>query len=137
MKPKFTERELEAYLDEALAPAEMAAIETQLRQSPELLEQLATVNSRRDAGMHSLGEIWRRHRISCPTREQLGSFLLGVLEQDDADYIQFHIDTVACRACHANLDDLKRRQAESKDSVVVRRRRYFDSSAGYLRQDPH
>ncbi len=135
MKAKFTELELEAYLDEALAPPDMAAIEAELRHSHELVEQLAAINSRRDAGVHSLGEIWRRHRMSCPKREQLGSFLLGVLEQDEADYIQFHVDVVACRACHANLEDLKRRQAESQDSVVVRRRRYFDSSAGYLRQD--
>ncbi len=135
MKPQFTERELEAYLDEALAAPEMAAIETELRRSPELLQQLAEINARRDSGVHSLGEIWRRHRISCPSREQLGSFLLGVLEPDEADYIQFHIDVIACRSCHANLEDLKHRQAESRDSVVGRRRRYFDSSAGYLRRD--
>lgn len=135
MKPQFTERELEAYLDEALTPPEMAAIEAELRRSKELLDQLAGINARRDAGVHSLGEIWCRHRISCPTREQLGSFLLGVLDPDEADYVQFHIDAAACRACHANLEDLKRRQAESQESVVVRRRRYFDSSAGYLRRD--
>ena len=35
--------------------------------------------------------------------------------------------------CHANLEDLRRRQAESNESMVVRRRKYFDSSAGYLR----
>lgn len=134
MKPRFTESELEAYLDEALSASEMAAIETQLRQSPDLLRQLASINSRRDAGMHSLGEIWRRHRISCPTREQLGSYLLGVLEEDEADYVRFHTTIVACRLCHANLEDLKQRQAESKELTTVRRKKYFDSSAGYLRK---
>lgn len=132
MSGQLTAAELEAYLDEALTPAEMARIESQLRQSPELLKVLEEINSRRDAGAHSLGAIWRRHRISCPTREQLGSYLLGVLDDEVVEYIQFHLDVVACRLCHANLQDLKQRQAESSELTVIRRRKYFDSSAGYL-----
>jgi DNA-binding phage protein len=133
MTRQLTDAELEAYLDEALTPEEMAAIEMELRGSSKLLKQLAQIHSRRDAGVHSLGEIWRRHRVSCPTREQMGSFLLGVLDDAEADYIRFHLEVVACRVCHANLEDLRRRQAESNESMVVRRRKYFDSSAGYLR----
>jgi DNA-binding phage protein len=133
MTRQLTDAELEAYLDEALTPEEMAAIEMELRGSTKLLKQLARIHSRRDAGVHSLGEIWRRHRVSCPAREQMGSFLLGVLDDAEADYIRFHLEVVACRVCHANLEDLRRRQAESSESMVVRRRKYFDSSAGYLR----
>jgi DNA-binding phage protein len=133
MTRQLTDAELEAYLDEALTPEEMAAIEMELRGSTKLLKQLARIHSRRDAGVHSLGEIWRRHRVSCPAREQMGSFLLGVLDDAEADYIRFHLEVVACRVCHANLEDLRRRQAESNESMVVRRRKYFDSSAGYLR----
>ncbi len=133
MARQLTESELEAYLDEALTPPEMAEVEAQLRQSPELLKLLASINSRRDAGVHSLGEIWRRHRVSCPTREQMGSFLLGVLDEQQAGYIQFHLDVIACRLCHANLEDLRQRQAESDEMIVVRRKKYFDTSAGYLR----
>jgi len=132
MARQLTESDLEAYLDEALTPAEMAHVEAQLRRSPELLKQLASINSRRDAGVHSLGEIWRRHRISCPTREQMGSFLLGVLDDEQADYLRFHLEVVGCRVCLANLEDLRHRQAESDEIMVVRRRKYFDSSAGYL-----
>ena len=136
MTRQLTDSDLEAYLDEALTPPEMAAIEAELRRSPHLLKQLANINSRRDAGVHSLGEIWRRHRISCPTREQMGSYLLGVLDDEAADYVRFHLDAIACRLCHANLEDLRLRQAESDDMIVVRRKKYFDSSAGYLsRQD--
>lgn len=132
MTRSLTDSELEAYLDEALAPAQMAAIEAELRRSPRLLEQLAKINCRRDAGVHSVGEIWRRHRVSCPTREQMGSYLLGVLDPEQADYIRFHLETVCCRVCVANLEDLRRRQAESQETVVVRRKKYYDSSAGYL-----
>jgi hypothetical protein len=132
MDRELTDSELEAYLDEALSPAEMAELEAKLRASPQLMEQLARINRRRDAGVHSLGEIWRRHRVSCPSREQLGSYLLGVLDDDVAGYIRFHIDVAACRLCYANLEDLQKRQAESDEIMGVRRKKYFDSSAGYL-----
>ena len=134
MTRQLTESELEAYLDEALTPAEMAAIEAELRKSPKLLKQLAKIHSRRDAGVHSLGEIWRRHRISCPTREQMGSYLLGVLDDEQVAYVRFHLEVVACRLCHANLEDLRQRQAESDEMIVVRRKKYFDSSAGFLQR---
>lgn len=134
MAAKFNPSDLEAYLDEALAPADMAEIESQLRTDTQLGRELAAINARRDAGVHTLGEIWRRQRISCPTREQLGSFLLGALASEQADYIAFHIEKAGCRFCSANHDDLKAQQEEANDTVVTRRKKYFQSSAGYLRK---
>jgi hypothetical protein len=130
----FTTAELEAYLDEALPVEQMTAIERALRGDAELVKRLAQINGRRDAGVHSLGEIWRRQRLTCPSREQLGSHLLGVLSDEHSDYIQFHIDTVGCRFCAANLADLQAQQAEAAEQVARRRRKYFQSSAGYLRK---
>jgi hypothetical protein len=127
--------DLEAYLDEALPVAEMARIEEALRRDPQLLEQLAAINARRDAGVHSLGEIWRRHRLSCPPREQLGSYLLRTLPKGTSQYIKFHIETVGCRLCQANLADLENQQAEAAETIRQRRRKYFQSSAGYLPRD--
>jgi len=135
MYGSFSTTQLEAYLDEALPVPEMAEMEMSLRESPELGQQLADVNARRDAGVHSLGEIWRRHRLTCPTREQLGNHLLGVLSTDLADYVKFHLQQVQCRHCLANLADLENRQRESADQVESRRRKYFQSSAGYLSRD--
>lgn len=132
---QFTEHELEAFLDEALSPEEMARLEMALRSQPKLARALAEVRSRRDAGVHSLGEIWRRHRLSCPKRENLGSFLLGALDREHADYIHFHLETVGCRYCQANLQDLQRQQQETADNSARRRSKYFQSSAGYLRGD--
>lgn len=135
MSAEFTPSELEAYLDEGLSPEEMADVERALRREPGLLHKLAAIHSRRDAGVHTLGEIWRRHRISCPTREQLGSYLLGVLSPEQSHYIDFHVVKVGCRCCRANLDDLKRQQEETVEVITNRRARYFQSSAGYLRGD--
>jgi anti-sigma factor RsiW len=134
MPRPLTKSDLEAYLDEELAPEEMAGVEQLLRKRPELGQRLTEINARRDAGIHSLGEIWRRHRASCPTREQLGSFLLGAVSDDLAEYIHFHVQTVGCRYCLANLDDLKAQQEEKAETVSTRRQKYFQSSAGYLRK---
>jgi hypothetical protein len=113
----------------------MAAIEDALRKSEALQKQLAAINGRRDAGVHSLGEIWRRHRLSCPTREQLGSYLLGVQSREAAEYSRFHLETIGCRYCAASIADLKAQQLAAEADVAERRRqRYFQSSAGYLRR---
>jgi hypothetical protein len=48
--------------------------------------------------------------------------------------VTFHLETVGCRYCEANLEDLKLRQQESSDAADRRRQRYFQSSAGYLRR---
>src|SRR5688500_14767653 len=131
--PRITQADLQSYLDEALTPGEMAEIELELRKKPELLKQLAAINARRDAGVHSVGEIWRRQRLSCSTREQLGSYLLGALEKEHAHYIDFHLQTVGCRYCQANLEDLRRQQQETAETVKTRRTKYFQSTAGHLR----
>jgi anti-sigma factor RsiW len=134
MPRDFRQADLEAYLDEALPSEEMARIEKALRDDPKLLEEVVAINSQRDAGVHSLGEIWRRHRLSCLSREQLGGFLLGTLSKECADYVAFHLNVAGCRYCQANMADLERLQAEAADAAHVRRRKYFQSSAGYLRR---
>jgi hypothetical protein len=134
MNEPISESDLEAYLDEALPAEEMAAIEETLRGDAELGRRLAAINRRRDAGLHSLGEIWRRARLTCPTREQLGGYLLEILDDGEADYIAFHLETVRCRVCRANLDDLEAQRAEQSAAAETRRRKYFQSSAGYLKQ---
>lgn len=134
MAREFTESELEAYLDEALAPDEMAAVESELRANPKLGQRLAMINGRRDAGVHTIGEIWRRHRVSCLSRAQLGSYLLDALDQEQMDYYRFHIEEVGCRFCNANLHDLRMQQEETAEIAATRRTKYFQSSAGYLRR---
>lgn len=133
MAKAICQSDLEGYLDEALPPDQMARVELALRKDPMLVKQLAAIHSRRNSGVHSLGEIWRRGRLSCPSREQLGSFLLAALPEDAADYIAFHLDVVGCRYCQANLADLESQQAEKPETVQRRRRRYFQSSVGHLR----
>ena len=132
MSKEYTQAELEAFLDEELTPAEMTEVETQLRDDPELGKRLRAIHGRRDAGVHSLGEIWRRHRIGCPDRESLGSFLLGVLEDDHQEYVRFHLEEVGCRFCNANVADMQAKQKEATDAAKSRQRRFFQTSAGFF-----
>lgn len=128
----ITRDQLHAYLDDALTDTETARVEQALRSSEPLRRLLRTVMQERDRGEHSIGAIWRRLRLSCPTREQLGSYLLQVLEPDLQDYVAFHLQTVACPYCLANLADLRTLQQEPATQSQQRRKRYFESSAGYL-----
>jgi hypothetical protein len=132
---KFTQNELEAYLDEALDVERMAQIEQTLRRDPRLLEHLARINARNDSGNHSLSSIWRRHQIGVPSRDELGSYLLGILPEEHADYIRFRVQTLRCRFTIAKLNDLQAQQQQSEKQQTVRRRRYFQSSVGYLQDD--
>lgn len=136
MSSSFTDAELQAYLDEAAPDDRIAAIEAALREDAGLREQLATLVAGRDAGLHSLGEVWRRRRLTCPTREQLGSHLLGVLPEGLAGYVAFHLESVACRWCNASVEDLRQQYDTSDEDDTPRRRgRYFESSVGRLKRE--
>ena len=123
---------LASYLDDALGEGEMTHVEQALRQSENLRQQLHQLMQERDRGEHSVGAVWRRQRLSCPSRDQLGSYLLGVLDDDVQDYIKFHLQTIGCAFCLANLADLQTQQQEATAHVQKRRKRYFQSSAGLL-----
>ncbi len=129
---EVTDQQLLGWLDEALEPSAMTEIERTLRNSEALRARVSQLLRRRDQGQHTVGEIWRRRRLSCPSRSQLGSYLLGTLDSDLAGYVEFHLQAIACRYCAANLQDLE----EARDAEPESRRRrekIFQSSAGYLR----
>lgn len=130
---KVNREQLSAYLDDAMSDVETAEVERSLRESDALRRQLRGVMTERDKGEHSIGAIWRRQRLSCPGRDHLGSYLLQVLDADRQDYITFHLQTVGCPFCQANLADLKALQQEDKPRSQARRQRFFESSAGLLR----
>jgi hypothetical protein len=132
-EPTFSDEQLLGYLDEMLPVDEMAAVEKALRSSDALKRRAAGLSHRRDGGVHSVGEIWRRLRLSCPSRGRLGSLLLGTLDKDASDYIEFHVRTIGCRICAANLADIEQSLQSSPDTDT-RRRKFYQSSAGYLKK---
>lgn len=129
---QITREHLHAYLDDALTEPETARVEQSLRDDAQLRRQLQQVMQERDRGEHSLGAVWRRERLTCPSRETVQSFLLQVLDEGEQDYIDFHLRTVGCPFCLANLADLEAQKKEPAPQAKERRRRIFQSSAGFL-----
>ncbi len=105
---EITRQMLRDYLHDALPDAELAAVEKALRESAKLRAMYREVVEQEDRGEHTVGAIWRRERVSCVSREQLGSYLLGAGDPELLDYIDFHLKTIGCPFCQANLDDLKK-----------------------------
>ena len=65
----YSQAQLEAYLDEDLDAGMMSNIEVALREDTQLLNSLSTILSQRESGVHSVGSVWRRASITCPSRE--------------------------------------------------------------------
>jgi hypothetical protein len=129
---------LREYLLDALAPEVSARVEKALRDSAQLRAQLEDVRQNRaDGQLHTLGAIWHRTRLTCPSRQQLGSFLLEALDPELASYLTFHIEIVECPFCKANLDDLKiqTQTATSASASRTRQHRILQSSQHLLSED--
>ena len=129
----ITRATIESYLHDALPPEKAAAVEKAIRDRPALMALVAQVRSETDHGEHSIGAVWWRERLSCPTREQLSMYLEDILDDDHAAYVTGHIKLVGCHVCQATLDDLRHLRAEAAAPRSARRKRIVDSSAGILR----
>jgi hypothetical protein len=133
----FTDAELEAYLDESLDSARAAQVESAIRTDKELIRRLSMINGRRDAGIHTLGEIWRRNQIGVPTTESMGNFLLGVLPESESEYINFRMKQLCCPFTLAMYNDLQTQQSESAEMSKTRREKFYKTSAGLLQRGPN
>ncbi len=78
-----------------------------------------------------LSRMWEEHRPSCPKRSTVGKWLMGTLEPDWAQYVEFHVEKLGCRFCQANREDL-RADTEPADSASARQR-IMQSSVGFFR----
>jgi hypothetical protein len=134
VKLQFSDADLEAYLDESLDSDRAAEVEDALANDKDLLSRLAMINGRRDAGVHTLGEIWRRNQIGVPTPEAMGNFILGILPEGDTEYIQFRMDQLKCCFTLAMFNDLQLKQSENSELSQTRRERIYKTSAGLLKR---
>ena len=110
-----TKPTLRDYLHDVLPQTELAAVERALRTDPALQQLLEEVRAEEDRGEHTVGAIWRREHVTCPTRDELGGYVIQALAPERLAYIEFHLKTVDCPFCLANVEDLTaRRQARRK-----------------------
>ena len=127
---EFSDDELLAYADERLDAVRCTSIEKLLRSDFSAVERLTRLLSGRDHGEHSVGELWRRGRLSCPPRAVWAAFVDGRLGDGMSQYLKFHLETIGCRVCAANFEDLQREDAATDSER--RTRKIFQSSAGKL-----
>ncbi len=128
----LTKETVRAFLHDSLPDTEAAEVEKAVRDDPATRALFAQVQGEEERGEHSVGAIWQRSHVSCPTRDQLGGYLLQAQDDDLLDYITFHLKTVGCAYCAANLEDLKQKHAEANGGAKGRRKRIVQSSAGVL-----
>jgi len=128
----ITRTMIEQYLHEALPSDRAAAVEKAIRDQPALLVLVAQIRREGDHGEHSVGAIWRRARLTCPSREELLQHLEDILPADRSEFIDGHIRLTTCHLCMATLDDLKQLKADSKSTRDARRKRIVESTAGVL-----
>ncbi|MHC4556334.1 MAG: RNA polymerase sigma factor [Planctomycetota bacterium] len=79
-----------------------------------------------------LTDIWKLQRFSCPKRSTIGAYLLDTLDKEWHKYVDFHVNTVGCRFCRANLDDLQTQNAKNQSKRL--RARIMESTAGFLQK---
>lgn len=78
----------------------------------------------------SVASVWQARRLTCLKRSTLGAYLLGIVDEAWDAYIRFHLETLACPFCKANLADLRAEQDEQKTRHIEER--MFASSVGFL-----
>ncbi|MBE0534692.1 MAG: sigma-70 family RNA polymerase sigma factor [Phycisphaerae bacterium] len=77
-----------------------------------------------------LTEVWEAGRMSCPKRSTIGAYLLETLDGAWHDYVGFHLNTLGCQFCRANLEDLRKQTAADESRHV--QARIMESTVGFL-----
>jgi len=127
------DRTLLDYIRDGLSAERSREVEAALREQSELRTRLSQLMDENCGNEVAPGTIWRESQLSCPSREEWGSFLLGILDSEKSDYFQFHLETVECPFCRANVDDLQEQHQASASQRIQRQERVFRSSVGAMR----
>lgn len=75
-------------------------------------------------------QVWESERPSCPKRSTLGKYTLGILPNPWATHVEFHVKTLGCCFCNANLEELSATTASDPSDET--RDRLFQSTIGFF-----
>lgn len=114
----------------SIAPNEVAVVKHRLLQrlNDQVCCVLGPVNAASERIETDLITAWEVHRPSCPKRSTLRRYTLGILPPPWQDFVSFHVETLGCRYCLANLTELK-----SVPTPNRRDDRLFQSTIGFLK----
>jgi RNA polymerase sigma-70 factor (ECF subfamily) len=116
-----------------ISPSQIGVVKHRcIRQIQELLPSKAGVDLS-DADTEGLiAQVWQEYRPSCPKRNTIGAFHLGTLELEWKDYIDFHLHTLGCQFCLANLKDIEEQNKQKDSSKLCQR--IMESTVGFLKK---
>ncbi len=78
----------------------------------------------------SLTSVWEAMRPSCPKRTTLGKYTLGILPANWEDFVRFHVESLGCTYCLANLGELQ--LPADAPEAAIQQQRMFNSTIGFL-----
>jgi RNA polymerase sigma factor (sigma-70 family) len=79
-----------------------------------------------------LTDVWKLQRFSCPKRSTIGAYLLDTLDKQWRQYVDFHVNTIGCGYCMANLQDLREQNTNKQSRRLAAR--IMESTAGFLKK---
>ncbi|TWU34579.1 RNA polymerase sigma factor [Novipirellula aureliae] len=80
----------------------------------------------RDADLRAA---WETHRPSCPKRSTLGKYTLGILSPAWHDFVRYHVETLGCLFCDANLAEFRKLPPTAPSTI---NNHLFQSTVGFL-----
>lgn len=108
--PAYSREYIHAYIDGALSPEETEAFALKAQRDSELRGQIRTVQSEFDYHNHTVGSLWRRNQLTCPSDQDIVDYQRGelaIINPEIADYVQFHLKSIRCIYCISSAAERK------------------------------
>ncbi|MFG0289281.1 MAG: RNA polymerase sigma factor [Rhodopirellula sp. JB044] len=102
-------------------------LQRQIASGGELGSEVPSETSRINA---DLAAAWEFNRPTCPKRSTLGRYMLSILPSSWQDFVNFHVETLGCRYCRANLFEM-----QNTSGPQPRDERMFQSTIGFLKRE--
>ena len=113
--PVYSREYIHAYIDGALSPEEADAFTSMAYGDSELRGKIRTVQTEFDYHNHTVGSLWRRNQLTCPSDQEIVDYqrgALAIINPEIADYVQFHLTSIRCIYCISTAAELKQSAAK-------------------------
>ena len=113
--PVYSREYIHAYIDGALSPEEADAFTSMAYGDSELRGKIRTVQTEFDYHNHTVGSLWRRNQLTCPSDQEIVDYQRGelaIINPKIVDYVQFHLNSIRCIYCISTAAEWKQSAAK-------------------------
>lgn len=96
------------------------ALQDHIRSCHACADVLTALRDESDGLTICVGSLWVKERITCPHADILLGFVNDGLDPEEKDYIAFHLDTIECPHCQAEVQRLEDLVARGDERRVER-----------------